>query len=429
MNRLLFCRSNCSNIAGYYPPYTGNSTITKGTPLGKHLITSMPVHGDPIAWYPNLMSNPSLFVLGRPGLGKSSLIIRMILGIIARGDIAVIMGDLKGEYINLTNYVGGKVIDFSKGVDILSTVHNSLPSVREEVLSKLINLLITLLSIYRRKMLTDVEISILEEVIRLLVSNKKAKLFDILALIDNPTEELLQITLSKNSEEYKFNIKGLRLSLQAFIYKVKHLLSGNYKLSFEEYSAFCINISSIREDDDILTSMIMLSSWHLSTTYILNMQKKIPNKWYCAIFDELWRPLRTAGGMVDRIDALTRLNRHWGIAQILITHTLKDVLSLDKVTDVAKASGFIERVGSVICAGLPQTELEVLGKVVLYSQREIKMISRWTTPSVWHEDEKQSISPGRGKFMLKIGDRLGIPFELILTDKELEMHNTDKWLV
>jgi len=58
--------------------------------------------------------------------------------------------------------------------------------------------------------------------------------------------------------------------------------------------------------------------------------------WYFAILDELWRPLRAAGGLVDRIDAITRLNRTWGLGQAMITHTLKDLDAIDSPADRAK---------------------------------------------------------------------------------------------
>ena len=45
-----------------------------GVPLGRSLISGATLCADPISWFQDahLIANPSVFVLGLPGLGKSS---------------------------------------------------------------------------------------------------------------------------------------------------------------------------------------------------------------------------------------------------------------------------------------------------------------------------------------------------------------------
>ena len=45
--------------------------------------------------------------------------------------------------------------------------------------------------------------------------------------------------------------------------------------------------------------------------------------------------------MVDKIDALTRLNRQRGIGQIMVSHTMRDLEALVDDDDRAKARGFV----------------------------------------------------------------------------------------
>jgi hypothetical protein len=64
---------------------------------------------DPISWFQraHLLSNPSAFVLGKPGLGKSTLVRRMMLGLSGQGVHPLVLGDLKGEHGDAISAIGG----------------------------------------------------------------------------------------------------------------------------------------------------------------------------------------------------------------------------------------------------------------------------------------------------------------------------------
>ncbi|WP_238177142.1 hypothetical protein [Kribbella sp. VKM Ac-2566] len=62
-----------------------------------------------------LISNPSAFVLGKPGLGKSTVVRRMALGLAGHGVQPLILGDLKPDYRDLIEALDGQVIDLAPG--------------------------------------------------------------------------------------------------------------------------------------------------------------------------------------------------------------------------------------------------------------------------------------------------------------------------
>lgn len=78
---------------------------------------------------------------------------------------------------------------------------------------------------------------------------------------------------------------------------------------------------------------------------------------------------RAGKGMVDRVDALIRLNRSVGVGQLLISHTMSDLLALPSEEDRMKAQGFVERSGMVICGGFSASEMGLLTKAVPLSRR------------------------------------------------------------
>ncbi len=57
-----------------------------------------------------------------------------------------------------------------------------------------------------------------------------------------------------------------------------------------------------------------------------------PQAHQLVIMDELWRPMRAAPRMVQRIDSLTRLNRTKGAGTMKCTHTMSDFLALGSET-------------------------------------------------------------------------------------------------
>jgi hypothetical protein len=131
--------------------------------------------------------------------------------------------------------------------------------------------------------------------------------------------------------------------------------------------------------------------------------------------------------MVARIDALTRLDRHLGTGTLLVTHSVADLVALPDRADAQRARGFIERVGLKIIGGVPPAEVDGLGTVVGFSARERAMVTEWSSPPSWDpRSGGEAAPPGRGKFLIKVGGRPGIPVQVSLTHHELALNNTNQ---
>ena len=92
-----------------------------------------------------------------------------------------------------------------------------------------------------------------------------------------------------------------------------------------------------------------------------------------------------------------------------------------------KARGFVERSGMVICGGLPGAEMPLLTSAVAMSSAEQDMLTSWQDPPAWDSvTGQESEPPGRGRFLIKVGGRPGIPVRVELTAAELEVNDTNK---
>ena len=154
-----------------------------------------------------------------------------------------------------------------------------------------------------------------------------------------------------------------------------------------------------------------------------------PRRNHVIIMDEMHRALRASPLMVDRLDLLTRLNRQWGVGQIMITHTFADLLCLDTQAQNNKARGFVERSKIKVLGALSRTEIKryLRGESGLpISVREEDMLADWATPTNF--DANASFK-GVGKFLIKLGGLPGIPVNVQMCDIERSGFNDTnaKW--
>ena len=110
-------RGTTVQVCGMWPFSIGTGTPMVGVPLGRHIHTGATLCCDPISWFQRakLISNPSAFVLGKPGLGKSTIVRRMATGLAGYGVMPLVLGDLKPDYVDLIEALGGQVITLGRG--------------------------------------------------------------------------------------------------------------------------------------------------------------------------------------------------------------------------------------------------------------------------------------------------------------------------
>ncbi len=124
------------------------SAPLEGVCLGRNLLSNELVCCNQISWFQNvrLISNPSAFVMANPGLGKSSLLRRMAIGLCAFGVNPMILGDIKGEHIDMIEELGGKGLPLGRGIGHINPLGDAAaleaatrlsPVKREELLTEL----------------------------------------------------------------------------------------------------------------------------------------------------------------------------------------------------------------------------------------------------------------------------------------------------
>ena len=142
--------------------------------------------------------------------------------------------------------------------------------------------------------------------------------------------------------------------------------------------------------------------------------------------DELWRALRVAPGLVERSDRVTRLGRHRGEVSVQVTHSLDDLEALPTEADRAKARGLAARNGIMVLGGMADRELDGYRP---HHPADRAGSGAWSGPGpprpTWVTGTRH---PGRGKYLIKSGERVGLPVPLSLVGTERRLYDTDRRL-
>ncbi|HEY8719440.1 ATP/GTP-binding protein [Pengzhenrongella sp.] len=458
-------RGTTVQVCGLWAFAAGSSRPTVGVPIGRDIESGATVCCDPFGWFrAGIASSPSMLVLGLQGLGKSTFVIRQILGLADQGVVPLVLGDMKAEYVAVVRMLGGQVMRLGENQRINPLNPGAMGQaadriggeageiLREQALQRAATTTATLIQIARRARLADWESSLVSRGVRLLDATHRDQglpgpiLPDLLHLLTNPPQELLRATLAASAEEFRETVTPLLRSLQA-------ILEGPLGMTFSgetterldvDAPAVCVDVSAIRRHSSDVKAAIMMATWSegYATVEASNALAEAglgPQKHFLMVLDEMWEPLRIEGaGLVDQLDGLTRLNREDGVGNIFITHSLKDMESMASAADARKARGFAERSSIIVTAGLAREDLAALSEVKRLSEVEIKTVSGWTTPAGWKKRmlrdpatgiERPAPPPGAGKILIKVGDRAGIQVQVQPTETELALHDTNsRWL-
>lgn len=486
-------RGTTVQVCGLYPFSVGTGTPMIGVPIGKNLATGAAVCCDPISWFQRaqLISNPSMFVLGKPGLGKSSLTRRMAAGLSGYGTIPLVLGDLKPDYVDLIRALDGQVITLGRGRGYLNILDpgeathaaerlrtraaelesraaelrewadtysrereariaeaellaaeaakcvRSANQVMADAHGRRHTMVSALLTILRAEPPSDREETIIDRALKYLDENHHGVpvLGDLLRVIQDAPDAIRQVALDRGDlARYKVITENLEASLIGLTTggRLGEIFSQQTTTPMRRDRPVVYDVSSIDDSEADLQAAILLACWSagfgtVNVATALADAELEPRRHYFVILDELWRALRAGRGMVDRVDALTRLNRARGVGLAMISHTMSDLLSLASQEDQMKARGFVERSGMVICGGLPSAEMPLLTSAVAMSQAEQDTLTSWQDPPAWDPSSgREAEPPGRGRFLIKVGGRPGIPVRVELSSVELSVNDTNK---
>jgi hypothetical protein len=432
---------------GIYPFTAGSGSPTAGVPFGRHMTWGEVVCLDPFAWMDaGLTTNRGVFFLGQPGTGKSSGGKRICRGCMAFGVVPLFLGDAKPDYSSIVRSAGGQVIRIGRGLDRINPLDagplgaalrrlSGPPAerLRVEVRGRRLNATLALCALVRTDSpITNAEETVIGAAVDLLTERSVGPdptVPDVLTVVREAPDRLVAAAEVDDITEYRAETRRLRQTLRMLCEgSLRGVFDGPTTTPIDlSAPAVSVDISAVTSAGDTLLSAAMLSTWSYGFAVIdasaaLADAGLAPRRRYLAVLDELWRALRGAPGLVDHADALTRVYRGRDVAHMMMTHSLDDLNALPTEADRAKARGFVDRCAVTVLAGLPIRELDEVSRIVPLSHQEKRLVASWSSPESWQPGARH---PGRGKYLVKTGQRIGIPVELEYVGDEAALYDTD----
>jgi hypothetical protein len=435
-------------LCGLYPFAQGSGAKTFGVPMGRHLHTAEPVGVDPGEWLRSgLVTNTGLWVQAQPGVGKSTFAKRLGAGLVAFGTRLLSPGDTKGEYSALVRALDGQVVTIGRGLDRINPLDSgpigqllrargdqlgrrTRDELADQVRARRLIMLEALCAIVRHRELREDERVLLGVALDRYTQATPhgeptvGEIHRILTPTD-PDPILIAAAHAADAREYRSLARPLLHTMELLLHgSIKGLFDGPSTISVRmDVPAVSLDISHLDDQDDDAVAAAMLCSWAWGSSMVDAARAAGEHTTFYMILDEMWRALRAAPGLVERSDRLTRLNRQRGVISAMITHSLDDLEALPTEQDRAKARGLIDRCGIVVLGGLPPKELDRLTRITPLTSEEAGLVTSWAAPPTWVPGVAH---PGRGRYLIKSGERIGIPLRLDLVGVERDLYDTDR---
>jgi hypothetical protein len=444
-------RATGTDLAGFTPWVRGGGTSRYGIPLGPIKDSVGILQCDPKAWFEQakLISSASAYVAGLNGLGKSTLCRHWIIGWEGYGTPTLVLADLKGEYVATITALGGQVLHLAPGRDRLNVLDITEAQEAARRLSPGLASKLLASAKARRQAAVEsmfaiewghapsqAECSILRALIKTMDLTIKGEgvIQDLLRILRARPERVRAAALDRGDDAvYERVTENLERTLVDWVSGggLGTILAGKTTTRIRRGRSAVIDVSEIDEDDVKLRAAVMVASWSagfgmIGIGHALSDAGLEPYRPIAILQDELQLALQIPG-VASRYNALTRLDRQWGVVRVLCSHSVADPQTIANREDRKMAEGFFGRSGVKVLFGLEPSDLDIIERTTKLTGPEREYLTGLTTPPGYDTDGTKG-HPGRGFALVKAGNRPGIPFELKVPQcvLDLKLHDTNQ---
>ncbi len=384
-------RDACVLYPGVGSPCTG----VRGPILGADRLSGdTSFHFDLIEAYQQggIVDNTNMFILGKPGNGKSALVKTMVwrsLGVYGSNRFFCIV-DVKGEYRDLAQQAGFEVLDLKPDG---STRINPLgkpakpndPEESKKTARHRVNMVAALCATQMGRGLTQaedavlyavmVEIDRLEQEQLAQDKNVRARLSSVAELLRRPTRAMSNAIYARTPDEIRAVAVPLAVALDGLLNRsMQGMFDGDSDLRLDpkETRGLVVDLSAINDDEAALPLvMVAVTGW---------LRELMRADWgpvkKIQIFDEAWLVMKNEA-IVRYLQDTWKLGRTYGFANVAVLHRPSDLVAQTQVGSAAgaMAKGLLSDTDTIVSYAQNADDLASHGELLGWSTGESAAIA------------------------------------------------------
>jgi hypothetical protein len=357
---------------------------------------------DPIGWVLAEdigVTNPNVFIFGKPGRGKSALVKAFVLRMIRFGYRSLVLGDVKDEYEDISRFLGvdpyrigpglpGRInpLDFGPLADAWEQQSRAEQQRRATVAFNRWLFLLRGLIGSQGVAFTPTEERVINKVLRHLTgwaagasTLRPITIPMVWAALDNPTDDLVTACRYSDLQDFHDGTRALRDALGA-------LCEGSLQGMFDAESTFrpdwkapmqTLSLRSLHDTGNKIAvgiALMCLNSWGQGMREVASAEDR-----RIVLRDEAWLQTRLSLDAVMTLDANLRLSRTDGDIQIVTYHKPSDPLSAgDQGSQAAQIAKDLLNLSDVrILMGQDQAVASELSALLGLSAMQQDIVTGW----------------------------------------------------
>ena len=420
-----------------WPLIAGDGLPPTGAPMGFNATSGGAFYCDPMSWITDdtiAVTNPNVFVFGKPGRGKSALVKIFILRMIRFGYAALILGDVKDEYEDISRALGvepfrigpglpARINPLDRGPLGQGWQHLDRPETirRGSVIFKRWLRLIRGLVGSQGVEFTPTESQVINGALRDLTgwTRGQTTLSDITlplvwTALNNPTPELVQQCRYPNTEAFFAGTRALRDALGALcegelegLFDAPSTFEPNWRAPIQTLSLKALHTEG--NEAAVGIALMCLNSWGQGMRELAT-----PGDRRIVLRDEAWMQTRLGVEAVKALDSNLRLSRADGDIQWVNYHKPSDPLTAgDQGSQAAAiAQGLLNLADTRILLGQDRNVADELGALLGLTTMQQDLVTNWAMQET-------------GRALWMVGDRR-FKVQTVLTNIEKQLTYTNE---
>lgn len=385
-----------------WPLISGDGLPPWGAEMGYDVLSGGKFYCDPMGWVLDdsiPVTNPNIFIFGKPGRGKSATVKAFMLRMIRYGYRSLVLGDVKDEYEDISKFLGvdpfrigpglpGRInpLDLGAlGVDWEKQTAEEQEKRATIIFNRWLMLIRGLVG-SQGVTFTPTEETVINEVLQDLTGwsagasrLKPVTIPQVWAALHSPSHELVNNNRYENSQAFYNGTRPLRDALGA-------LCKGSLQGMFDSESTFqpdwrapiqTLSLRSLHATGNKVAvgiALMCLNSWGQGIR-----EAAAAGDRRIVLRDEAWLQTRLSLEAVEALDANLRLSRTEGDIQIVTYHKPSDPLSAgDQGSQAAQIAKDLLNLSDVrILMGQDESVADELGRLMGLSEMQQNVITNW----------------------------------------------------